>query len=82
MEFGDSATTMHVESIIYETGDLLVFKKYIVVLWSWDIALVSINGGSYLLYAIVTTIIILMQSDESTINFFWNPCINLHENLI
>lgn len=79
MDFSDLATTMLVEYIIYETSDLSVFKKSIMVLWSWDIVLVSINGESY---AIVTTIIIVMQSDETTINFFWNPCINLHEKLI
>lgn len=79
MDISDSATTMLVESIIYETSDLSVFKKYIMVLWSWDIVLVSINCESY---AIVTTIIIVMRSDETTINFFWNPCINLHEKLI
>ena len=82
MDFSDSTTTMPVESIIYVTSELSVFRKYITVLWSWGIALVSINGDSYLLYAIVTTIIIVMQSDETTINFFWNPCINLHEKLI
>jgi len=82
MDFIDSASTMLVESIIYETSDLSIFKKYINVLRSWDIALVSINGESYLLYAIFTTIIIVMQSDETTINFFWNPCVNLHEKLI
>jgi hypothetical protein len=70
MDFSDSGTTMLVESIIYETSGLSLFKKYIMVLCSWDIALVGINGESYLLYAIVTTVIVVTQSGETTINFF------------
>jgi len=61
---------MLAEPFIYVTGELSVFRKYIIVLWSWGIALVSINGESYLLYAIVATIIKIMQSDETKLISF------------